>query len=128
MNKIRIDKWLLAVRIFKTRAKAREACLKSKIKINDKSVKPSFLISVKMNITVKKRFINYKYHVIGLTDKRVGAKLLSNYLIDNTPEEELIKNNINFSLQTYRSKNMKGRPTKKERRDMEKIKSQFGDI
>ena len=128
MNKIRIDKWLWAVRIFKTRAKAREACLKSKIKINDKSVKPSFLISVKMNITVKKRFINYKYHVISLTDKRVGAKLLSNYLIDNTPEEELIKNNINFSLQTYRSKNMKGRPTKKERRDMEKIKSQFGDI
>jgi len=128
LNKIRIDKWLWAVRIYKTRSKAREACLKGKIKINGKSVKPSFTVSVKMDIGVKKRFINYKYNVLGLTDKRVGAKLLDNFLIDNTPEEELIKNKINLSMPTYRTKTMKGRPTKKERRDMEKIKSKFGDI
>ena len=127
MNKIRIDKWLWSVRIFKTRTKAREACLKGKIKINGKSVKPSFMLEVKMNIEVKKRFINYQYNVIGLTDKRVGAKLINNFLIDNTPEEELIKNKINFSLSSYRTKTMKGRPTKKERRDMEKIKSKLNN-
>ena len=73
MNKIRIDKWLWAVRIFKTRTKSREACLKGKIKINGKSVKPSFNIEVKMNIIVKKKFVTYSYDVIGLTEKRVGA-------------------------------------------------------
>tara|TARA_Y100001970_G_scaffold285582_1_gene405751 strand:- start:116 stop:502 length:387 start_codon:yes stop_codon:yes gene_type:complete len=128
LNKIRIDKWLWAVRIFKTRSKSREACLKGKIKINGKSVKPSFNIEVKMNIEVKKRFITYSYDVIGLTDKRVGAKLIDNFILDKTPEEELIKNKINYSLPTFRTKTMKGRPTKKERRDMEKIKSKFGDF
>ena len=128
MNKIRIDKWLWAVRIYKTRAKAKEACLKGKIKINGKSVKPSFIVSVKMDIEVKKRFINYKYNVIGITDKRVGAKLLNDFVINKTSEEELIKNKINFSMPTYRTKTMKGRPTKKDRREMEKIKSKFGDI
>ena len=127
MNKIRIDKWLWAVRIFKTRTKSREACLKGKIKINGKSVKPSFNIEVKMNIIVKKKFVSYSYDVYGLTDKRVGAKLVNNYMIDKTPEEELIKNKVNLLLPTFRTKTMKGRPTKKERRDMEKIKSKFGD-
>ena len=127
MNKIRIDKWLWAVRIYKTRTNSREACLKGKIKINGKSVKPSFNIEVKMNIIVKKKFVSYSYDVIGLTDKRVGAKLVDNYMIDKTPEEELIKNKVNLLLPTFRTKTMKGRPTKKERRDMEKIKSKFGD-
>jgi len=127
LNKIRIDKWLWAVRIFKTRTKSREACLKGKIKINGKSVKPSFNIEVKMNIIVKKKFVTYSYDVIGLTEKRVGAKLVYNYMIDKTPEQELMKNKINFALPTFRTKKMKGRPTKKERRDMEKIKSNFGD-
>jgi len=127
LNKIRIDKWLWAVRIYKTRTNSREACLKGKIKINGKSVKPSFNIEVKMNIIVKKKFVSYSYDVIGLTDKRVGAKLVDNYMIDKTPEEELIKNKVNLLLPTFRTKTMKGRPTKKERRDMEKIKSKFGD-
>ena len=81
-----------------------------------------------MDIEVKKRFINYKYNVIGITDKRIGAKLLNDFVINNTSEEELIKTKINFSMPTFRTKKMKGRPTKKDRREMEKIKSKFGDI
>ena len=125
MNKIRIDKWLWAVRIYKTRSSARDACLKGKIKIEGKSVKPSYSIEVKLIIEVRKKIICHKFKVIKLIDKRIGAKLLHEYLIDLTPQEEIEKNKINFSLRTYKTKTMKGRPTKKERRDMEKIKSTF---
>ncbi len=128
MNKIRIDKWLWAVRIFKTRSIARTACTKGKIKINGKSVKPSYNITVKTIIDIRKRYINHRYEVIDLIDKRVNAKLVKKYLNDLTPEEEIIKNKINFSLSTFRTKNMKGRPTKKDRRQMDKIKSQIENI
>ena len=128
MNKIRIDKWLWAVRIYKTRSSARQACSKGKVKINGKGMKPSYCISIKMIIDVKKRYINHKFKVIDLIDKRVGAKLVQNYLIDLTPEEEIKKNKVNFTLPTYTTKNLKGRPTKKHRREMEKIKSKFENI
>ncbi|MAV58448.1 MAG: RNA-binding protein [Candidatus Marinimicrobia bacterium] len=125
---MRIDKWLWAVRIFKTRSISRTACSKGKIKINGKSVKPSYSITVKTIIDVRKRYINHRYEVIDLIDKRVNAKLVNNYLNDITPKEEIIKNEINFSLSTFRTKNIKGRPTKKDRRQMDKIKSKIENI
>ena len=91
-------------------------------------MKPSYNITVKTIIDIRKRYINHRYEVIDLIDKRVNAKLVKKYLNDLTPEEEIIKNEINFSLSTFRTKNMKGRPTKKDRRQMDKIKSQIENI
>jgi ribosome-associated heat shock protein Hsp15 len=118
---IRIDKYLWSVRLYKTRSLASEACRKGKILINNIQVKPSRLIQNDEIITVKKPPVIYTYKVKEPIENRVGAKLVEQYMTDLTPEEEKAKLDINQSVMTvYRDKGT-GRPTKKERRVIDKF-------
>jgi ribosome-associated heat shock protein Hsp15 len=118
---IRIDKFLWAVRIFKTRSIASEACRKGRIIINNIQVKPSRIITSGEIIIVKKLPVIYTFEVLDPIENRVSAKLVAGHIADLTPEEEKAKlmagNSPAFG---FRQKGL-GRPTKKERRTIEKF-------
>ena len=120
-NHLRIDRWLWAVRVFKSRTLATEACAGGKIKIGGKSVKPSRIIKIGDVISVQSGYIKRVYKVFGLQEKRVSAKSANDYIKDITPEEELQKiHMVRYSSYSSRYRGS-GRPTKKERRILEKI-------
>ena len=121
----RIDKWLWAVRIFKTRSLAKGACIGGKVKIEGIAVKASRNIQKSNIIQVRMGVVKYLYKIRRISDKRMGAKLVDNFMQDLTPEEELAKlqSAKRQPLQT-RKKGM-GRPTKRERRMMDKLKQKF---
>ena len=124
---LRIDKWLWAVRIFKTRSQASKACKKDKILINGIPVKPSRIIKVNEIVEVKKSPVIYKYKIKGLLSKRLGAKLVVDYIEDLTPENELMKLEMARSNPySYRRKGY-GRPTKKERRIINRLSDKHSD-
>ena len=123
-EEVRIDKWLWSVRLFKTRTLAIEACKKGRITINNTTVKPSRMVKRNEVIQIKKSPIVYSFQVIDLIEKRVGAKLVPNYMKDVTPESEYqILEMTKISGFVDRAKGT-GRPTKKDRRDLE----EFADI
>ena len=126
MDKIRIDKWLWAVRVHKTRSIATSACNSGKIRIKGNTVKPSRNIKPGDIISVRKRYIIYTYKVLGLIDKRISAKLSIRYVKDITPEKEKGKEIINLSIPNYKREKGSGRPTKKDRRSLEKTRSKLG--
>ena len=120
---MRIDKYLWCVRIYKTRSIATEACKKGHIKMNDESIKASKLVFSGEEISVRKNQINYKFEVLDIPKNRIGAKLVNLYLKDKTPPEEFEKFELlKFSKDYYRKKGT-GRPTKKDRRDLDDIQS-----
>ena len=126
MDKIRIDKWLWAVRVHKTRSIATSACNSGKIRIRGNTVKPSRHIKPGDIISVRKRYIIYTYKVLGLIGKRISAKLSIRYVKDITPEKEKGKEIINLSIPNYKREKGSGRPTKKDRRSLEKTRSKLG--
>lgn len=116
---MRIDKFLWCTRYFKTRSIATEACKKGHIKINGSSIKPSKDVFLGEKITIRKDQINYEIEILDIPPNRVGAKLVDLYRKDVTPKEafenqELLK----YSKDYYRKKGA-GRPTKKDRRDID---------
>lgn len=116
---MRIDKYLWCIRVFKTRSIATEACKKGHVKVDDSSVKPSKEIYGNEIITVRKNQINHQIEVLGVPDSRVGAKLVQIYRKDVTPKEEFDKFELlKYSKDYYRKKGT-GRPTKKDRRDID---------
>ncbi len=121
-KELRIDKYLWSVRIYKTRSLAADACKKGKVFINNCPVKPSRTINVGEEIVVKKNPIFYKYRVKNLLGKRQSAKNVDDYVEDITPEKEYNKLKVQ-KLTGYevRDKGV-GRPTKKERRLIDKAK------
>ncbi|MDD4516408.1 RNA-binding S4 domain-containing protein [Massilibacteroides sp.] len=121
MNEVRIDKWMWATRIFKTRTIATEACKKNRIAINGVNVKASRMIKVGDIIQVRKPPVTYSFKVLALTERRMGAKLVPDFLENvTTPDQyELLEMN-RISGFVDRSKGM-GRPTKKDRREMEQF-------
>ncbi len=126
-NSVRIDKFLWSVRIYKTRSIASDECRKGRIAINNIQVKPSREIQKNEIITVKKPPVTFTYRVIDPIENRVGAKLVSQFVEDITPEEERAKLDIKQSLAIgYRDKGT-GRPTKKERRLIDKLNEDFND-
>ncbi len=124
LKKVRIDKWLWSVRIFKSRSIATNACKAGKVKINDAAVKPSFLVERGALVKVKKDGFLMQYKVIDLLDKRVSATLAQPCYENLTPEEELNKYNDWYIGKSPAEKREKGagRPTKKERRAIDKFK------
>jgi len=114
----RLDKFLWSARIFKTRLLATEACKKGWITVNDMPVKPSRSIVPGEIIKVRKMPVIYHYRVLKLIDNRVGAKLVPEILEDITPAEELEKLKLQDSFYVKRDRGS-GRPTKKERRDID---------
>ena len=116
MESVRIDKWLWSVRLFKTRSQATDACRAGKVKIEDEPVKPSREVRTGQIISLHFGPLTKTVKVVELLQKRVGAKLVANYMEDLTPEEEYRK--LELIRQNPFAKR-KGRPTKKERRDMD---------
>ena len=117
-NKVRIDKFLWCVRLFKTRRLANEACVKSKIKINDKKLKSSYHVKINDKITIKKTHINITIEVKNIISKRISAKFVTQYINDITPESEKTRFEASYKIpHIYREKGL-GRPTKKERRQL----------
>ena len=115
----RIDKWLWAVRIYKTRSIAAEACKKGHIMVRDKTVKPSFIIHEGDIVQVKKSPITYSFKVLKCAENRVGAKLVPELMENVTPVEQyeiLEMSRISGFIDRARGT---GRPTKKERRSMD---------
>ncbi len=126
MEEVRIDKWMWATRIFKTRTIAAEACKKNRVMINDVNVKPSRMIKLGDVIQVRKPPITYSFKVLGLTERRMGAKLVPEFLENVTPPEqyEILEMN-RISGFVNRSKGL-GRPTKKDRRELEEFTDNDG--
>ena len=124
-NTTRIDKWLWSVRIYKTRLLATKACSGGKVKINGLSVKASRKIQSGDQIQVRKGVVKHEYKILKIADKRMGAKMVSNYLNDITPEKELEKLKIAKIIPNQKREKGKGRPTKKERRSMENLRDKY---
>lgn len=127
-NPIRIDKFLWSVRIYKTRSIASDECRKGRIFINNVQVKPSRVIYKYETIIVKKPPVVYTYKVIEPIENRVSAKLVEKFIEDMTPEEEKAKLDVKQTIGIiYRDKGT-GRPTKKERRLIDKLKEDSDEM
>ena len=127
MEEVRIDKWLWAVRIFKTRTVASEACKKGRVLIGETAVKPSRNIRTGEVIQVRKPPVTYSFKVLALSDKRMGAKMVSQFMENVTPQEQyemLELNRIGGFVDRQRGT---GRPTKKERRDLDQFSGTIPD-
>ncbi len=125
VTKVRVDKWLWSVRIFKSRTLAADACKAGRVRIDGEPVKPSHLIGENVVLTVRKSGFNFQFRVLKLLEKRVGAPIAVTCYEDITSAEEKNKYNAWFlnalgSAET-RQKGA-GRPTKKERRELERFK------
>lgn len=116
---MRIDKYLWCTRYYKTRSIATEACKKGHIKLDGSNVKPSKDVFSGEKLTIRKNQINYEIIVLDIPANRVGAKLVDLYRKDITPKEAFENQEIlKFSKDYYRKKGT-GRPTKKDRRDID---------
>jgi len=123
---VRIDKWLWSVRIFKTRNQATLACKSGKVKISDHAVKPSREVRTGEVISISMESIKKSVKVLELVGHRLGAKLVAGFMEDLTPAEEYRKSLLhkNSGLE-FRVKGI-GRPTKKQRRELEILKKYLG--
>jgi ribosome-associated heat shock protein Hsp15 len=122
---LRWDKYIWSVRLAKTRSQATELLTKGKIQINNAHVKPSREPKIGDLIMVSKNSAVFTYKVIALLDKRVGAKLVSEYIIDITPIEEIEKyKQYQLAQSVYRDYGT-GKPSKKDRRDLDEFLSDW---
>ncbi|MGB0788653.1 MAG: RNA-binding S4 domain-containing protein, partial [Marinirhabdus sp.] len=116
---MRVDKYLWSVRCYKSRNIASRACKKGSVRVNGAAVKPAREVYPGDEIGLRKNQTNFTVKVLDYPPGRVGAKLVGLYAIDTTPAEELEKTDLlNYSKDYYRKKGV-GRPTKKDRRDLE---------
>ena len=123
--KLRLDKFIWAIRIAKTRSLAHEAISKGKIKMNFKDVKPSYQPQENDIITLHRNSAVFSYKVIALTDKRIGAKLVHDFIKNITPQEEIDKfEQYLLSQKSYRI-NGDGKPSKKDRRALDDFKENY---
>jgi ribosome-associated heat shock protein Hsp15 len=125
IKSVRIDKYLWAVRIFKTRSIAANACRMGRILIDNNPVKPSKTIKCNEILIVRKPPAVFTYRIIGLTENRVSAMLVTNYLEDITPEDEKNKHDVRKAGPAVFRKKGTGRPTKKERRIIDRWRNGF---
>ena len=126
MEKVRIDKWLWAVRIFKSRTLSGDTVRQGKVRLNGAPVKPSTAVQVGDRVTVSKNGFNLEYEVTRLIEKRVGAPIAVTCYVDHTPQEELDKYKdwfVGKAGSEFREKGA-GRPTKRERRTITRFKEE----
>ncbi len=127
MESVRLDKYLWAIRVFKTRSEATDACNGNKVKIGGVSAKPSKLVKVGDVIEVRKVAVTYTYKVLALAEKRMGAALVPAHAENLTPEEELNKLQIPRETIVMSRDRGTGRPTKKDRRVIDNLMDSFYD-
>jgi ribosome-associated heat shock protein Hsp15 len=122
---VRIDKWLWAMRIYKTRSEAADACKHGKVIINSVECKPSRTVKKGEIVTVRKMPVVYTYRVIDITENRQPAKNVEQYAENLTPQEEMSKLDAkNVTIFVHRDKGS-GRPTKKERRALDNLMNEI---
>lgn len=126
-SEVRIDKWLWAVRIFKTRTVATDACKKGRVSIGDALAKPSRMVKAGDVVKVRKPPVTYSFRVLGLTENRLGAKLVPEYMENITPKSELdLLEVVKISGFIDRRKGL-GRPTKREGRELSRFTEEAMD-
>lgn len=122
---IRLDKYLWAVRIFKTRSDAADAIRQNRVLVNDSYAKPSREVKVGDMISVRRERVHYSYKVLDLVSSRQPAKNVPMYCLNCTPQEELDKLNVpHETIFVFRERGM-GRPTKKDRRNIDALMDGF---
>ena len=122
---IRLDKYLWAVRIFKTRSDAADAIRQNRVLVNDAYAKPSREVKVGDMISVRRERVHYSYKVLDLVSSRQPAKNVPMYCLNCTPQEELDKLNVpHETIFVFRERGM-GRPTKKDRRNIDALMDGF---
>lgn len=123
-NEVRIDKWIWAVRIFKTRTVATDACKKGRVSVGDVTAKPSRMVKVGDIVKVRKPPVTYWFKVLALTENRLGAKLVPEYMENITPASEMhLLDMVKISGFIDRRKGL-GRPTKREGRELSRFTEQ----
>ena len=125
---VRLDKWLWATRVYKTRSDANEACRGSAVRLNGSIAKPSSKVRIGDTIIARTKALTRTLYIVGLTDKRVGAALLPNYFEDRTPDSEYDtarEKRENARAVSYRGE---GRPTKKDRRAIDRLNTLETDL
>ena len=122
---IRLDKYLWAVRIFKTRSDAADAIRQNRVLVNDAYAKPSREVKVGDMISVRRERVHYSYKVLDLVPSRQPAKNVPMYCLNCTPQEEVDKLNVpHETIFVFRERGM-GRPTKKDRRNIDALMDGF---
>ncbi len=117
----RADKFLWCVRVFKTRSDATEACKNGRIRINGSDAKPSKEINRGDSIEIRKSNIRFSFKILDIPINRLPARLVPDYLLNTTPQEELDKLHAPKETLTFYREHGTGRPTKKERRDIDSL-------
>ncbi|MDE6643384.1 MAG: RNA-binding S4 domain-containing protein [Muribaculaceae bacterium] len=128
-QEVRVDKWLWAMRIFKTRTLATEACKKGRVTLGENQIiaKPSRTIKVGDTVNVRKSPVTYTFRVKGLTENRLGAKLVPDYMENITPQSELdLLEIVKINGFVDRRKGL-GRPTKREGRELARFTEEAFD-
>lgn len=120
-GEVRVDKWLWATRVFKTRSIATDACKKGRVTMSGVTVKPSHTVKIGDVIMVRKPPISYSFEVLGLIENRVGAKLVPDYLKNVTPKEQYDLLELTRISGFVNRQKGTGRPTKKEGRELAKF-------
>lgn len=122
---VRLDKYLWAVRVFKTRSDAADAIRNNRVMVNNAYAKPSREVNEGDIISVKKMPVTYQYKVLELVSSRQGAKNVPQYCLNITPQEELDKLSVpRETVFVFRERGT-GRPTKKERREIDALMDGF---
>lgn len=122
-DKLRIDKYLWSIRVFKTRTLATEACKAGRVKLNGQNVKPSYVVKVGDTFAVQKGIERKLLYVTGLLDRRVDAKTAAMYYEDRTPVEETYGFKSVFQAPILKRDRGTGRPTKRDRREIDDLKA-----
>ena len=122
LQKTRIDKWLWAVRLFKTRTLATEACQAGKVKVEQESVKPAYLVKPGQTIHFSNQGLKKVVRVLRLLEKRAGAEIAQACYEDLTPPDLNPKSNPAFFYTFEVRDKGSGRPTKRQRRDIDRFK------
>lgn len=118
---MRLDKFLWYVRYFKTRSIAADAVKKNRVKVNGDVAKASREVTPSDVIMVRKDQIDYQFEILQLPKTRLGAKLVGLHIVDKTPKEEYEKLELRRMEQDYYRERGEGRPTKKDRRDLDEF-------
>ena len=126
-TEVRLDKWLWAVRLFKTRTLAADACKAGHVRIAGQNAKPSHTVRLQETITARTGELTRTVKVIGLLEKRVSAKLISQFLEDHTPASEYQKPKEPYFPPLFQRAPGRGRPTKKDRRKIDSFRRESGE-
>lgn len=126
MEEVRIDKFLWAIRVFKTRSDAAEACRTGKVTVGGTAAKSSKQVKRGDIIEVRKGAVHYQYQVLEPVERRQGAQLVSGYALDITPQYELDKLAAPNETVFLKRDRGSGRPTKRERREIDRLLDNLG--